>query len=146
MTPRLNLQNVAPDAIRAVMGLEKYSRQAIDERLLNLVKLRASMLSGCIYCVDMHSREALEIGEESRRLFALAAWPEAPFFTKEEQAALALTDAITRIGEAGVSDAVWSDASTVFTDAQLAGLVVAIATINVWNRIGVSLHLQPPTA
>ena len=144
MEQRFNLQEVAPDAVKAVMGLERYSRHAVDERLLNLVKLRASMLNGCIYCIDMHSRDALATGEESRRLFALAAWPEAPFFSKQERAALALTDAVTRIGDAGVSDEIWNDASAVFTDEQLAGLLMAIATINVWNRIGITLHFQPP--
>jgi AhpD family alkylhydroperoxidase len=144
MEERLNLQETAPDAVRAVMGLERYSRGAVEEPLLNLVKLRASMLNGCTYCVDMHSREALAAGEDPRRLFGLAAWTEAPFYSKSERAALALTDAVTRIGDAGVNDEVWADACAEFEPQQLAGLVIAIATINVWNRIGISLRLQPP--
>lgn len=146
MGERFNLQEVAPDAVKAVMGLERYARHAVDERLLDLVKLRASLLNGCIYCIDMHSRDALAQGEDSRRLFALAAWHEAPFFSKQEQAALALTDEVTRVRETGVSDETWADAAAVFTDEQLAGLLVAITTINVWNRLAITLRSEPPAA
>lgn len=146
MEKRFDLQDVAPDAVKAVLGLEGYARHNVDEGLLNLVKLRASMLNGCIYCIDMHSRDALAAGEEARRLFAVAAWPEAPFFSKEERAALALTDAMTRIGDAGVSDEIWADVSAAFSEEEIAGLLIAISAINVWNRLGITLHLQPLTA
>ncbi|MFU8874770.1 carboxymuconolactone decarboxylase family protein [Micromonospora sp. SL4-19] len=141
---RINLAAVAPEAYQAVLGLEKYVRQNLDHTVLELVKLRASMLNGCAFCVDMHSREALAAGESSRRLFAVAAWREAPFFDERERTALALTDAVTRLGEHGVPDEVWDAAAKVWSERELADLLVAIATINVWNRIAVTTRTEPP--
>ncbi|MBM0279231.1 carboxymuconolactone decarboxylase family protein [Micromonospora sp. STR1s_6] len=141
---RMNPAEVAPQAYQAVMGMEKYVRANVDHTVLELVKLRASMINGCAYCVDMHSRDALAGGESSRRLFAVAAWREARFFDERERAALALTDAVTRLGEHGVPDEVWDDAAKVWSEKELADLVMAIATINVWNRIGVTMRLEPP--
>lgn len=141
---RMNAAEVAPQGYQAVLGLEKYVRANVDHTVLELVKLRASMINGCAFCVDMHSREALDAGESSRRLFAVAAWREASFFDERERAALALTDAVTRLGEHGVPDEVWDAAAKVWSEKELADLVLAIATINVWNRIGVTLRLEPP--
>ncbi|NES29043.1 carboxymuconolactone decarboxylase family protein [Micromonospora terminaliae] len=141
---RMDTAAVAPEAYRAVLGLEKYVQKNVDHTVLELVKLRASMLNGCSFCVDMHSRDALGAGESSRRLFAVAAWREAPFFTERERTALALTDAVTRLGEHGVPDDVWDAAAKVWSEKELADLVVAIATINVWNRISVSTRTEPP--
>ena len=128
-----------------MLGLEKYVQTNVDHTVLELVKLRASMLNGCAFCVDMHSRDALAAGESSRRLFAVAAWREAPFFDERERTALALTDAVTRLGEHGVPDEVWDAAAKVWSEKELADLVVAIATINVWNRIAVTSRTEPPT-
>ncbi|SCE85307.1 alkylhydroperoxidase AhpD family core domain-containing protein [Micromonospora viridifaciens] len=141
---RINMAAVAPEAYQAVLGLEKYVRQNLDHTVLELVKLRASMLNGCAFCVDMHSRDALAAGESSRRLFAVAAWRDAPFFDERERTALALTDAVTRLGEHGVPDDVWDDAAKVWSEKELADLLMAIATINVWNRISVSTRNEPP--
>ncbi|MFG3690945.1 carboxymuconolactone decarboxylase family protein [Micromonospora sp. NPDC047740] len=141
---RINMAAVAPGAYQAVLGLEKYVRENLDHTVLELVKLRASMLNGCAYCVDMHSRDALAAGESSRRLFAVAAWRDAPFFDERERTALALTDAVTRLGEHGVPDDVWDAAAKVWSEKELADLLVAIATINVWNRISVSTRNEPP--
>ncbi|MFG2058911.1 carboxymuconolactone decarboxylase family protein [Micromonospora sp. NPDC048930] len=141
---RINMPAVVPEAYQAVLGLEKYIRSNVDHTVLELVKLRASMLNGCSFCVDMHSREALAAGESSRRLFAVAAWREAPFFDERERTALALTDAVTKLGEHGVPDEVWDAAAKVWSEKELADLVVAIATINVWNRISVTSQTQPP--
>ncbi|MEV1144160.1 carboxymuconolactone decarboxylase family protein [Micromonospora sp. NPDC049799] len=141
---RVNAAEVAPEAYQAVLGLEKYVRTNVDHTVLELVKLRASMLNGCSFCVDMHSRDALGAGESSRRLFAVAAWREAPFFDERERTALALTDAVTRLGEHGVTDDVWDAAAKVWSEKELADLVMAIATINVWNRIAVTTRTQPP--
>ncbi|MEV4498335.1 carboxymuconolactone decarboxylase family protein [Micromonospora arborensis] len=141
---RMNPSEVAPKAYQAVLGLEKYVRSNVDRTVLELVKLRASMINGCAYCVDMHSRDALAGGESSRRLFAVAAWRESPFFDERERATLALTDAVTRLGEHGVPDEVWDAAAKVWSEKELADLVIAIATINVWNRIGVTMQLEPP--
>ncbi|MFI7080840.1 MULTISPECIES: carboxymuconolactone decarboxylase family protein [unclassified Micromonospora] len=142
---RMNVAKVAPEAFGAVMGLEKYVRANVDHTVLELVKLRASILNGCAFCVDMHSQEALGAGESSRRLFAVAAWREAPFFDERERTALALTDAVTRLGEHGVPDDVWEDAAKVWPEKALADLVLAIATINVWNRIAVTFRNDLPS-
>ncbi|MFF3856756.1 carboxymuconolactone decarboxylase family protein [Micromonospora sp. NPDC002575] len=142
---RIDLTAVAPDAYRAVSGLERYARDNVDHTVLELVKLRASMLNGCAFCVDMHSRDALAAGESSRRLFAVAAWREAPFFDERERTALALTDALTRLGEHGVPDDVWDAAAKVWSEKELADLTVAIATINVWNRIVAATRRRPST-
>jgi AhpD family alkylhydroperoxidase len=144
MEPRMAMQKVAPEAYGAVLGMERYVRRNVDPELLELVKLRASMINGCAFCVDMHSRDALAAGESSRRLFAVAVWHEAPFFTERERAALALTDAVTRLGEGGVPDDVWQGVRREFTEEQTANLIMAIATINVWNRIAVTTRSQPP--
>ncbi|KXK58375.1 alkylhydroperoxidase [Micromonospora rosaria] len=141
---RIDLEAMAPAAYRAVLGLERYGRENVEHTVLELVKLRASILNGCAFCVDMHSRDALAAGESSRRLFAVAAWHEAPFFDERERAALALTDALTRLGEHGVPDEVWDAATRVWSEKEVADLVVAIATINVWNRIVAATRLQPP--
>ncbi|MFG1918819.1 carboxymuconolactone decarboxylase family protein [Micromonospora sp. NPDC048898] len=141
---RMNAAEVAPQGYKAVLGLEKYVQTNVDHTVLELVKLRASMINGCAFCVDMHSRDALAAGESSRRLFAVAAWREAPFFDERERTALALTDAVTRLGEHGVSDEVWDAAAKVWPEKELADLILAIATINVWNRIAVTTHTEPP--
>ncbi|WBB79635.1 carboxymuconolactone decarboxylase family protein [Micromonospora sp. WMMD882] len=140
---RIDLTTVAPEAYRAMAELERYGRDNVDHTVLELVKLRASILNGCAFCVDMHSRDALAAGESTRRLFAVAAWREAPFFDERERAALALTDALTRLGDHGVPDDVWVDAARVWSERELADLTVAIATINVWNRIVAATRQQP---
>lgn len=142
---RINVAEVAPQAYQAVLGLEKYVRANVGHTVLELVKLRASMLNGCAFCVDMHSRDALASGESDRRLFAVAAWREAPFFDERERTALALTDAVTRLGEHGVPDDVWDAAAKVWSEKELADLLMAIATINVWNRIAVTCRTDLPT-
>jgi AhpD family alkylhydroperoxidase len=145
MRERMDISQASPAGYRAVLGLERYVSGQVDPTLLHLVKLRASIINGCAFCVDMHSTEALGAGESSRRLFAVAAWREAPFFDERERAALALTDAVTRLGEHGVPDDVWDAAAAVWSTKELADLVMAIATINVWNRIAVTTRAQPPT-
>lgn len=145
MEQRLNLTEVVPEAYKAVYALERHVRSKIDRDLLELVKLRASMINGCAFCVDMHSTAALKNGEDARRLFAVSVWRESPFFSPDERAALALTDAVTRLGEEGVTDEVWDNAVAAFGSSTAAELVVAIATINVWNRLSVTNRSnQPP--
>jgi AhpD family alkylhydroperoxidase len=144
MSERISISKVAPAGYRAVAELERYVASTVDRTVLELVKLRASILNGCAFCVDMHSRDALAAGEDGRRLFAVAAWREAPFFDERERAALALTDAVTRLGEQGVPDDVWTGAVKHWSDEEVANLIIAIATINVWNRIAVSTHTRPP--
>ena len=144
MTARMMLRRVAPEGYAAVAALEQYVKDSLDHGVLHLVKLRASMLNGCSFCVDMHSREALASGEDSRRLFSVAAWHEATWFDARERAALALTDEVTRLGPEGVRDEVWEQACAVWSEREVADLVLAIATINVWNRISISSRTAPP--
>lgn len=141
---RINLQEVAPEGFELVLKLEGYIRRRVEKKLLHLVKLRASIVNGCTYCVDMHSQDAIEEGESTRRLFAVAAWHDAPFFDERERAALALTDSVTRLGEGGVPDDVWDGAAKVFTEEEVADLLIAIATINTWNRIAIPSRTPPP--
>lgn len=146
MGQRMDISSVASEAYQAVLSLEKCVQASVDHTILELVKLRASIINGCAFCVDMHTRDALANGESSRRLFAVAAWREAPFFDDRERAALALTDAVTELGQQGVPDDVWDGALAHWSQQEVAGLVMAIATINVWNRIAISTRMQPPAA
>lgn len=144
MQERMQMDQVIPQAYKAMLGLEQYVRANVPKKLHELIKLRASVLNGCAYCVDMHATDALGAGESARRLFAVSAWRESPFFSRTERAALALTDAITRLGSEGVPDAVWAEAQEIGSEADVANVVIAIVAINAWNRIAVTVHKQPP--
>lgn len=146
MTNRLNMRELVPAGYAAVLGLEKYVTANVDHTVLHLIKLRASILNGCSFCVDMHSRDALAAGEDSRRLFGVGAWHESPLYTERERAALALTDEVTRLGAHGVSDEVFDQARAVFSAEEVANLILAVATINVWNRIAITSRTEPPKA
>jgi AhpD family alkylhydroperoxidase len=139
---RMAAGKLAPAVYKAMVAFDRSIE--LDPVLRELIKIRASQLNGCAYCLDMHTRDARAAGEDERRLATLAAWREAPFFTERERAALALTDAVTRLGEHGVTDDVWGAAAKHFEEAELAQVVWAIAAINSWNRMGVATHLQPP--
>jgi AhpD family alkylhydroperoxidase len=115
----------------------------LNPRLRELVNLRASILNGCAYCIDLHTRIARKAGETEQRLYAVAAWREAPFFDAKERAALALTDAVTLIAEQHVPRDVWDEASAHFEPDELAQLVWAITVINAWNRIAITTRMQP---
>ncbi|HET9877101.1 MAG TPA: carboxymuconolactone decarboxylase family protein [Mycobacterium sp.] len=143
---RLDIHSLDPHATQAVLAMEKYVRNSgLDPRLYELVKIRASQLNGCAFCLDMHNRDARKRGEDQRRLDVLAAWREAPdLFTTAERAALAFTEAVTRIGDAGVPDAVWNDLAAEFGEEEIVRLMMAVATINVWNRLAVATHQQLP--
>jgi AhpD family alkylhydroperoxidase len=146
MPARINIAKMEPAGYEAMLGLEKYlSQSPIPKPLLDLLRLRASQINGCAYCVDMHSTDAKAGGESDERLFAVAVWQEAPFFTEQERAALALTEAATRLSEGGdrVSDEVWQQATKHFDEHTLAALILAIATINAWNRIAVTARAVP---
>jgi AhpD family alkylhydroperoxidase len=143
---RLSIQDMDASANQAVLGLERYLRSSgLDPALSQLVKIRASQINNCAYCLDMHHREARAIGEDVRRLDVLSAWRDAPkLFTAKEQAALALAEAVTLIGEAGVPDAVWAEVTGCFNEAEVVRLLMVIVTINVWNRLAISTHQQLP--
>lgn len=138
---RVDLAEVAAEAMRAQLGLEAYVRRSsLEHPLLELVKLRASMINGCAYCVDMHTKDARHAGETEQRLYAVSVWRETPFFSTRERAALAWTDAVTDIAHAGVPDALYEQVSTQFSERELVDLTMAIVTINGWNRLAVSLR------
>lgn len=133
------------DAMKALLALHQSTQgKGISDALLHLIDLRVSQINGCSFCVDMHARECRQAGETDERLFAVAAWREAPWFTDAERAALELAEAVTRIADRGdaVSDDVWSRARTHYDEAALASLLIAIANINVWNRLNVATR-QP---
>ncbi|APS21990.1 4-carboxymuconolactone decarboxylase [Streptomyces sp. Tue 6075] len=137
--PRLNFAKAAPKAFRAVIGLDAAAREGLDPALVELVQIRASHLNRCAYCLHMHTTDARRAGESEDRLHMVAVWQEADhFFTAREQSALALTDAVTRIGDAGVPDEVYDRAAAHFTEEELAHLLALIFTINTWNRIALS--------
>ncbi|MGF6306005.1 AhpD family alkylhydroperoxidase [Bradyrhizobium sp. i1.8.4] len=135
---------VVPDAMKALQALSESTKPALPEKLLELVHLRASQINGCSVCVDMHPKLARRAGETDERLFAVGAWRDAPYFTEAERAALALTEAVTRLSdrEDPVTDAMWDEAAKHFNEQQLASLVLGIAAINVWNRLNVAVR-QP---
>jgi AhpD family alkylhydroperoxidase len=134
---RLAVDELAPRADKAMNTLEAASRHAdLEPALSELVRLRASQLNGCAYCVDMHSRDAVKNGDTQQRVNAVAVWRETPFFTARERAALALTEAGTRLTDGPVSDEVYDEAARHFSDTELAGLIWTIAVINAWNRLG----------
>jgi len=141
MTKRIALNQAARDVYRAIDALD--ASVDLDPALRELVRIRASQLNGCSYCVDYHSADARAAGEEERRIWAVAAWRENPLFDERERAALALTDALTRLPEGGVPDDVYADAAGRFDEAELGNLIGAIIAINAWNRVGVGTKLAP---
>ena len=143
---RLDIHHVDPKAQEAVLAMESYVRgSTLDHGLYELVKIRASQLNGCAYCLDMHHRDARKAGEDQRRLDVLSAWREAPeLFSDQERAALAFTEAVTRLGEHGVPDGVWSDVAAQFDEPGIVHLLMAVAPINVWNRLAVATHQGLP--
>ncbi len=145
-TERLDIYEVDPKATQAVLGLEFYVRAgSLAPGLLDLIKIRASQLNGCAFCLDMHNRDAAAQGETPQRLYVVSAWREAPdLFTEQERAALAFTEAVTLIDRGGVSDEVWQAASDCFDDGEMVQLLMAVATINVWNRLAVATHQHIP--
>jgi AhpD family alkylhydroperoxidase len=139
--PRLEIGRAAPPLHRALVTLGNEVK--LDPRLRELVNLRASILNGCAYCIDVHTKTARRAGESERRLHAIAAWHEAPFFDDRERAALALTDAVTLIADHHVPREVWEEARSQFPAEELAQLVWAITVINAWKRIAITTRMAP---
>jgi AhpD family alkylhydroperoxidase len=138
---RIDYYKVAPEGVKAVRALEHYLRASeLEPALIELVKLRASLMNGCAYCVDLHTKDARAKGETEQRLFAVPVWRETPFFNPRERAALAWTEAVTQIGRSGVSDALYDEARTQFTDKELVDLTLAVIAINAWNRLAVTFR------
>ena len=144
MEARKNYAKAAPGAMRAMNGLETYlANCGLEPTLMDLVKLRASQINGCAYCVDMHSLDARAGGETEQRLYALPVWQETPFFSERERAALLWTEKLTLISLDHVPDAVYERVRPHFTDEELANLTLTIATINAWNRFGIGFRDVP---
>ncbi len=146
MSNRIKIKEADPAAYKAMMALENYAEHSdLTTKHKDLIRIRASQINGCSYCVDEHTREAREHGETERRIYALTCWRETPFFDEQEQAVLALTEEVTLIGNR-VSDATYSKAAGLFDTKYLAQLIMAIVTINAWNRIGISTNMEPELA
>ena len=146
MDERFDYDKAAPGVYKAMMGLEKYLHTCgLEESLLHLIKLRASQVNGCAYCLDMHWKDLRAIGEKEQRLYSLDAWRECPYYTERERAALAWTEAVTLITSGHVPDAVHEQARASFSEKELADLTCAVATINAWNRLAIPARTVPGT-
>ena len=141
MEARLDYQKANPVAVTAMMRLETAVRASgLEPSLLELVKMRASMINGCAFCLDMHSKDARAAGESEQRLYALSAWRETPFYTDRERAALAWTEAITLISQTHAPDDVYEEAHRHFSEAEMVSLTLAVVAINGWNRLGIAFR------
>jgi len=143
---RIEHTKVAPEALKAMSTLEAYVRRSgLEPSLLDLVRLRASQINGCAYCIDMHTKDARAAGETEQRLYELDAWREAPFYTERERAALAWTEAVTLVSEEHVPDNVYEAARRQFSEKELVDLTMAVVAINGWNRLAISFRAVPGT-
>ena len=143
---RFDFMKVAPGAYRAMAGLEHYLHESsLEQPLIHLIKLRASQINGCAYCLDMHWKDLKSIGESDQRLYELNAWEESPFYSDRERAALAWTEAVTRVAEGHVPDSVYEEVRKQFTEKELADLTLVVATINAWNRLAIASRTVPGT-
>jgi AhpD family alkylhydroperoxidase len=144
METRFSFKNVSPAGYAAMVELEKFLAKAtIQKNLMALIKIRASQINGCGFCIDMHATLARQSGETERRIYALSAWRELPFFSAEERAVLEMTEALTLVAQHQLPDAVYNEARRHFDEAALAEIIVAIATINAWNRIAIATRWLP---
>lgn len=144
MTQRLNYREANTQAIRGMFSLEEAARTCgLEQSLLELVRMRASQINGCAYCLDMHSKDARAEGESEQRLHTLIAWRETPFFNERERAALAWTEALTLISKNDVPDALYSNAREHFSESELVALTIAVIAINGWNRLAISFRTPP---
>jgi AhpD family alkylhydroperoxidase len=146
MALRLNYGKAFPEGIHALLNLGKaIAASGLERGLIELVKIRASQMNGCAYCIDMHTRDARALSETEQRIYALSAWRETPFFTARERAALAWTEAITNIQHCHASDEVYEEVRPAFTEEELTRLTLSIAYINAWNRVALGFKAEPGT-
>ena len=144
---RIDYFKAAPTVIKAMMGLERAASESVlPLSLRELVKIRASQINGCAYCIDMHSKDALKHGEDVRRLLALSAWRETPFFDERERAALLWTETLTELPKHGAPDEVYSAVAAQFSEQELTELTFVIGVINAWNRFGVGFAAELPAS
>jgi AhpD family alkylhydroperoxidase len=145
MKARLNFYQAAPDTIKALSALEDHLRSTgLEPSLFELVKIRASQINGCAFCINMHTQDARKNGETEQRIYLLDAWREAPLYTDRERAALAWTESVTLVSETHVPDDVYEQVRGKFSDAELVNLTMLVAAINAWNRIAISFRAIPP--
>ena len=143
MKTRIKIDKVEPAGYKAILGLEKFIESTpLTRKHKDLIKIRSSQINGCAFCIDMHTKEARKAGETEQRIYALNAWRDTPFFSEEERAILALTEEITLISN-HVTDETYEQAAKVLPETYLAQVILAIVTINVWNRIGIATNLLP---
>jgi AhpD family alkylhydroperoxidase len=144
MKPRLNSYAVAPGATKAMLGLEEYLHGCgLEEKLIDLVKLRVSQVNGCAYCIDMHWKDLRALGETEQRLYGLDAWEESPYYSERERAALEWAEAVTYITQGHVPDEVFERVRQHFNEKELADLTLAVTTINAWNRLSIAFRVTP---
>jgi AhpD family alkylhydroperoxidase len=144
---RISAYDAAPAAMKALQNVEVYLHQCgLDQRLIELVKMRASQINGCAYCLDMHSKELRRLGESEQRIYLLNAWQESPLYTPRERAALAWTEAVTLIAQTHAPDAAYTEVRRQFDDKELIDLTILIGMINLWNRLAISLRYEHPVS
>jgi AhpD family alkylhydroperoxidase len=146
MSERIDFSKLTPEGYRAMSGLERYVRgSGLEPSLLELIKLRASQINGCAYCIDMHWKDARARGESEQRLYGLMAWRESPYYTERERAALAWTEAVTLIADNHVPDDLYEEVRQHFNESELVNLTLALVAINGWNRLAISFRTEPGT-
>lgn len=144
MKKRLDYETVSPESLKGMLELEKYvANSGLEKSLYELVKLRASQINGCAYCIDMHAKDARKAGETEQRLYALSAWRETPFFTERERVSLEWTEAMTLISENEISDALYESVTKQFSEKEHVALTMAIVAINGWNRLAIGFRKEP---
>ncbi len=139
METRIDIQKLEPKAYEAMLGLENFLQNSqLSKTHLELIKIRASQINGCAFCINMHTSDALKLGETSQRIFLLNAWKETTLFTEEERNILAITEEVTLISKRGLSDETYQQAEKLFDKNYIAQIIMAVVTINAWNRIAIS--------
>ena len=140
---RLDWYKIYPEGLKAMMGLQQVvDHSKLEHKLLELIKIRASQINGCAYCLDMHTKDALAIGESEQRIHILAAWREAPFYSSRERAALAWCETLTKVSEAGAPDSVYEELEKLFSSEEIAELTLSIVVINSWNRLAIGFRSE----
>src|SRR5262245_9072545 len=143
MKPRIDITRVSPKVLQAMYGLQNtVNSSGLERTLLELVKMRSSQLNGCAYCLDMHSKDARAAGETEQRLYLLDAWRETSLYSERERAALAWTEAVTRVADSHVPDDVYDEVSNHFTEDELVALTLAIVAVNGWNRLNIAFRME----
>ncbi len=144
MEARIDFRKYAQEAQKAMYGLEKYiSESGLDHKLIHLIKMRASQINGCAFCIDMHSKDARALGETEQRLYELDAWRETPFYTGAERAAIAWTEALTLVSQTHVPDAAYDEVKKYFSEKEIVDLTIVVGMINMWNRLAIAMRSVP---